>query len=48
MMLDHGCDALTCGILTIGLTTMFGFSKGMQVTLLCSNCFLFFMAFLEQ
>lgn len=48
MLLDHGCDSLTCCLLTIGMGTLIGLDDIMLVLLLCNNSFLYFMAYLEQ
>lgn len=48
MILDHGCDAISCCLLTLSVSSLLGLSKRMQALMLAVNAFLFFMANLEQ
>lgn len=48
MILDHGCDAVSCCTIALSVTRALGVEKFWQAVVLCYCAFLFFMANLEQ
>ena len=48
MILDHGCDAITCCLLTISVGSLIGVEFRLLAFLLCTNTYLYFLANLEQ
>lgn len=48
MMLDHGCDAVTCCLLTMSIGSLIGIQLNLLACLQCTNTFLYFLANLEQ